>query len=326
MNKEELHQTINRLCVPGKGILAADESTGTIGKRLKTINVENNLENRINYRRLLFTTPNLNKHISGVITYEETLLNKELIQPLLDSNIVIGIKLDKGIKPLYYNNEYVSQGLDNLSDRCEKYYNAGARFAKWRSVLKIQNNDISEFAIQQNAMVLARYASICQNHGLVPIVEPEIIMDGDHSIETTYKVTVKVLSVLYRELVRHNVILDCSLLKPNMVRSGDDNSSIISLDDIASLTVNALQQTVPVSVPGIFFLSGGMSEMDSTLVLDKINKLKTKKPWFLSFSYGRALQESVLKTWKGDYANIKLSQDRLQQRTTENGIVTLQKL
>ena len=331
MNKQEQLETIRKICTPGKGILAADESTGTIGKRFSSINLENNHENRLKYRDLLFTTFELNKHISGVITYEETLLDKKsdgslLIQPLLDTNIVVGIKVDKGVKPLYGTaGETVTQGIDDLDIRCKKYYDAGARFAKWRAVLKIdvEKNLPSDLSMHENAVTLARYASICQNNGLVPIVEPEVLMDGNHSIETAYEVAIKVLSCVYRELVRHNVDLECTLLKPNMVRSGVSSGDLMDCKKIGELTVKALQQAVPASMPGVVFLSGGMSEVEASMALNEINKTNSKKPWYLTFSYGRALQASVLDVWKGDDNNIELAQNALKVRAKANGLATL---
>jgi fructose-bisphosphate aldolase, class I len=320
---EVLLETIKKLCVPGKGILAADESTGTIGKRFKQIELENTLENRIEYRKLLFSTPNLNKNISGVITYEETLLNDELRNLLLDSDIVVGIKVDKGVKPLYgTKNETTTDGLDNLDKRCEEYYKLGARFAKWRGVLKIDFECPSQLAINQNCETLARYASICQNNGLVPIIEPEILMDGNHSIVETAKITEKVLTSMYKKLNEHNVLLKATILKPNMVRPGTENTNAIVMSDIAKYTVKALQNSVPISVPGIFFLSGGMTEQDATIALSEINKYSTKKPWYLSFSYGRALQYSVLMEWKGKKENIKNAQNMLLLRAELNGKAT----
>ncbi len=324
---DELHQTVNSICTHGKGILAADESTGTIGKRLSSIFLENTLENRINYRKLLFTTNGLENNISGVITYEETLRNSELIQPLLDKGIVVGIKTDLGAKPLYgTNGETVTQGIDNLDKRCDEYYRLGARFAKWRAILKISDDGCpSELSIKENAMTLARYASISQNHGLVPIVEPEILMDGNHSILKSKEVTQKVLSKVYEALVEHNVVLSATLLKPNMVRPGVSNKDGSPDEEIAQLTFEALNNAVPPSVPGIVFLSGGMSEIQATNVLNQLNMLNNKSPWYLSFSYGRALQASVLKAWMGKPENIHLAQEQLLKRAKANGLATLGK-
>ncbi len=331
MNKSEQLETIRKICTPGKGILAADESSGTIGKRFSNIQVDNTYENRYKYRELLFTTPELNKHISGVITYEETLLSKNkndelLIQPLLDNDIVVGIKVDKGVKPLYGTyGETVTQGLDDLDVRCKDYYNAGARFAKWRAVLKIdvESNLPSDLSMHENAVTLARYASICQNNGLVPIVEPEVLMDGNHSIEKAYEVAVSVLSNVYRELIRHHVDLECTLLKPNMIRPGVSSNEKMDCVKIGELTIKALKQSVPSSVPGIVFLSGGMSEVEASSALNEINKVEGNKPWYLTFSYGRALQASVLECWKGNNQNIELAQSKLNTRAKANGLATL---
>lgn len=333
MNKLEQLETVRKICTPGKGILAADESTGTIGKRFASINVDNTIDNRFAYRDLLFTTPKLNNHVSGVITYEETLLGyktdgSKLIQPLLVNDIVVGIKVDKGVKPLYgTDGETVTQGIDNLDERCKHYYEAGARFAKWRSVLKIDvsKNLPSNLSMHENAVTLARYASICQNNGLVPIVEPEVLMDGDHSIETSYEVAVNVLSNVYRELVRHKVDLECTLLKPNMVRPGVLSGEEFDSVKLAHLTVKALQQTVPASMPGVVFLSGGMSEVEASVALNEINKVEGNKPWYLTFSYGRALQASVLNAWKGDSNNLESAQNTLLLRSKANGLATLGK-
>jgi len=330
MNKTEQLETVRKICSHGKGILAADESNGTIGKRFDTINIDNTLENRIKYRNLLFTTPDLNEDISGVITFEETLLcikedGTRLIQPLFDNGIVIGIKVDCGVKPLYgTNGETVTQGIDNLDIKCKEYYTAGARFAKWRAVLKIDtvHQLPSDLSIHENAVTLARYASICQNNGLVPIVEPEVIMDGDHTSEKAYEVAVNVLTNVYMELLRHNVDLECTLLKPNMIRPGVDSNETMDCCKIGELTIKALQHGVPASVPGIVFLSGGMSEVEASNALNEINKNNGTKPWRLTFSYGRALQSSVLTVWKGDDNNIIDAQNILKVRAKANGLAS----
>jgi len=330
MNKVELQETIRKICAPGKGILAADESTGTLAKRFESIYLENTHENRIAYRDLLFTTPELNKYISGVITYEETLFDKSsndelLIKPLLDADIVVGIKVDMGVKLLYgTNNETVTQGLDDLDVRCKKYYSAGARFAKWRAVLKvdIEKNLPSDLAIHENAVTLARYASICQNNGLVPIVEPEILMDGTHTSVQARDVTIEVLSVVYRELLRHHVDIECTLLKPNMVRPGVSSIEKLDCMKLAEHTLCAFQHTIPVNMPGVVFLSGGMSELEATMALNEINNFNTKKPWRLTFSYGRALQASVLDVWKGKDENKNAAQQMLLKRAQANGMAS----
>lgn len=336
MNKAELLSTVSKLCTLGKGILAADESTGTIGKRFSDINLENSLENRVRYRDLLFNTKDLNTHISGVITYEETLQyikddGKRLIQPLIDNNIVVGIKVDKGVKPLYCSDETVTQGIDDLDKRCQQYYKDGARFAKWRSVLNIdfKKKYPTNLAISQCANVLARYASICQNNGLVPIVEPEILMDGDHSIYDSYRITVRVLRAVYNELLNHRVDLSCTLLKPNMVRSGVSSNENIDYKVIAELTVKAIDNAVPKTVPGVVFLSGGMSEVEATISLNEINKycrdFQFNNISYLTFSYGRALQYSVLQKWKGIDENKEEAQSVLLSRAKANGFATIGK-
>ena len=333
MFRTELLETVARICEPEKGILAADESSGTIGKRFETIGVENTHENRVNYRDLLFTTPGLQNNISGVITYEETLLDTKsdgtrLIQPLLDNNIVVGIKVDKGVKPLYgTDGETVTQGMDDLDMRCRKYYEAGARFAKWRSVLKIDTskNQPSELSILENAVTLARYASICINNGLVPIVEPEILMDGTHNIRESHDISVKVLSAVYYQLIKHNVDIDCTLLKPNMVRPGVSSNEKVDSIDIAKYTISSFQSVIPVKMPGVVFLSGGMSEVEASRALNAINKAEGQKPWRLTFSYGRALQASVLEVWKGKPENIKNAQQMLLKRARANGDASMGK-
>ncbi len=335
----EMLETVNAICTNGKGVLAADESTGTIGKRFKQIDVENNEENRSKYRDLLFNTPNLNDHISGVITYEETLRlsnnNGRLVKPLFDQNIVVGIKTDMGVKTLAgTDGETTTQGLDNLDARCQEYYELGARFAKWRNTYKIKANSDGSFylpsnlAMEENAKVLARYASVSQQNGLVPIVEPEVLMDGNHSIETCAAASEKVLAAVYKALSDYNVVLEATLLKTNMSNHGADSAvgNGPNHEEIAKYTVRTLQRTVPSAVPGIVFLSGGMSEEDASLALNEINKLAKKNgkcPWYLSFSYGRALQHSVLQAWKGSDENIKSAQNVLQQRAEANGHATI---
>lgn len=331
MYREELLETIRKICAPGKGILAADESTGTIGKRFENIGVENTHQNRKDYRELLFTTPCLWEYISGIITYEETLFDDDstgskMVRHLIDNEIVVGIKVDKGVKPLYgTDGETVTQGIDDLDIRCRKYYEAGARFAKWRSVLKIdiEKNYPSDLSIHENAVTLARYASICIANGLVPIVEPEILMDGTHTSEQSRDIAVNVLSAVYRELVRHNVDIDCTLLKPNMVRPGVSSDEKMDCEQIAKHTVYALQQAVPVSMPGVVFLSGGMSETEASQALNEINKYDSVKPWRLTFSYGRALQSTVLETWKGIPENFGIAQVALLKRAAANSLASM---
>lgn len=322
----ELIATANFIASPGKGILAADESPGTIAKRFDQINVENTEENRRFYRELLFTTPNLGQYVSGAIVYEETLYHKcddgtSFTDVLKKQGIVVGIKVDKGVVELAgTDGETVTQGLDDLAKRCQKYYAAGARFAKWRGVISIKDSGApSELAIQENVRALARYGSICQQNGLVPIIEPEVLMDGNHSIEVAAAVTQRVLAAQYKALHDAHVILEGTLLKPNMVRAGEGRGAgSCTIDDIAKATVRVLQNTVPPAVPGVTFLSGGMSEEEATLALNAINKVEAKKPWALTFSYGRALQQSVLKTWAGKKENKDKAQAELTVRAKAN--------
>mmetsp|Transcript_11642 Transcript_11642/g.12018 ORF Transcript_11642/g.12018 Transcript_11642/m.12018 type:complete len:360 (+) Transcript_11642:63-1142(+) len=328
----ELIETARAICAPGKGILAADESTGTIAKRFSSIGVENTESNRRKYRQLLFTTPHIEEHISGVIFYEETLYQATddgtpFVQVLKSKGIIPGIKVDKGVKPLAgTTNETVTQGIDDLDARCAKYYAQGARFAKWRAVLNINDTlgaTPSPVSIIENANTLARYASICQANGLVPIVEPEVLMDGDFPIEVAAAATERVLAAVYKALSDHHVLLEGTLLKPNMVRSGSDASVSASADEIALATVRVLQHTVPCAVPGITFLSGGMSEEEASLALNAINHAPGPRPWSLTFSYGRALQQSCLKAWKGSDENIVEAQNVLLARARANGLANL---
>ncbi|XP_057720582.1 fructose-bisphosphate aldolase 6, cytosolic [Arachis stenosperma] len=326
--QDELIANAAYIGTPGKGILAADESTGTIGKRLASINVENVETNRRALRELLFTTPGALECLSGVILFEETLYQstaagKPFVEVLKDGGVLPGIKVDKGTVELPgTNGETTTQGLDGLGQRCAKYYEAGARFAKWRAVLKIGPNEPSELAIHENAYGLARYAAICQENGLVPIVEPEILVDGSHDINKCAAVTERVLAACYKALNDHHVLLEGTLLKPNMVTPGSDSPKVAP-EVTAEYTVRALQRTVPAAVPAIVFLSGGQSEEEATLNLNAMNKLKGKKPWSLSFSFGRALQQSTLKAWAGKDENIKKAQGALFTRCKANSQATL---
>ncbi|KMZ70865.1 Fructose-bisphosphate aldolase [Zostera marina] len=325
---DELIATAAYIATPGKGILAADESTGTIGKRLSSINVENVEDNRRALRELLFTTPNGLQYLSGVILFEETLFQnsstgKPFVDVLKEGGVIPGIKVDKGTVNLAgTNGETTTQGLDDLAKRCQKYYAGGARFAKWRAVLKIGDNEPSQLAINENANGLARYAIICQENGLVPIVEPEILVDGTHDIAKCAKMTEIVLAAVYKSLNDHHVLLEGSLLKPNMVTPGSDAAKVSPMV-VAEYTVRALQRTVPAAVPGIMFLSGGQSEVEATLNLNAMNQLKGKKPWTLSFSFGRALQQSTLKAWLGKPENLNAAQGAFLTRAKANSEATL---
>lgn len=329
---EELRQTAQAIVSPGKGILAADESTGTMGKRLKAIELENNEENRRKYRQLLFTTPGFEQSISGVILFHETFYQKDdsgkpFVTLLQEKGVIPGIKVDKGVVPLSGTiGEGTTQGLDDLGSRCAQYYKDGARFAKWRCVLNIGTHTPSHLGMLENANVLARYASICQTNGLVPIVEPEVLVDGTHSLGRCQKVTEQVLAYVYKALSDHHVYLEGTLLKPNMVTPGQACTERVSAEAIAAATVTALSRSVPPSMPGVVFLSGGQTELDATKNLDAINKFTgAPKPWKLSFSYGRALQASVIKAWAGADGNVKAAQDVFAHRAKMNGAAQLGK-
>merc|ERR1712227_386041 len=329
----ELAKIANQIVANGKGILAADESTGTIGKRLASVNVENVEENRMNYRNLLFTAPKpLEDAIGGVILFHETLYQKDKTgKPICDNlkerGILRGIKLDKGVVDLHgTENEGTTQGLDGLGERCAQYKKDGCDFAKWRCVLRIQGNGRtpSPLAIMENANVLARYASICQMNGIVPIVEPEILQDGEHSIEVCQEVTERVLAAVYKALSDHNVYLEGTLLKPNMVTPGASSKTQATAEQIAKATVTALRRTVPPAMPGVVFLSGGQTEIQATANLNEMNKLPAaERPWKLSFSYGRALQASVLKAWGGKAENVESAQKTLMHRSLSNHLAAL---
>lgn len=328
----ELAATAKAIVSNGKGILAADESTGTIGKRFAPINCENNEENRRAYRELLFTAgPELKNYIGGVILYEETLFQKDVNgKPfpdiLREQGIIVGIKVDMGTVVLPgTDNETTTQGLDGMAARCAKYYQAGARFAKWRSVLKIGGGCPTPLAIEENATVLARYAAICQSEGLCPIVEPEILMDGDHDLEVAVQVTQRVLAAVYKKLSDNHIYLEGTLLKPNMVCPGQDCTRKYTPAEIGLATITVLRRTVPPAVPGVTFLSGGQSEVEATLHLDAMNRIEGAKPWALTFSYGRALQATVIKTWAGKKENVKAAQAALLVRAKANSEASLGK-
>jgi fructose-bisphosphate aldolase, class I len=325
-----LNEIARAMVAPGRGILAADESTGTIGKRFDSISVENTEENRRAYRDMLFTTKGIGEHISGVILYDETLRQKSAdgmsFVDLLNKNGVLpGIKVDAGAKPLAFcPGETVTEGLDNLPKRCAEYVKLGAKFAKWRAVIDIGADLPSSTSIAANAHALARYAAICQEAGLVPIVEPEVLMDGDHTIERCEQVTEWTLNAVYEALYMNRVSLEGSVLKPSMVISGKKCSRQAGVDEVAERTVRILKRTVPAAVAGIAFLSGGQSDEVATAHLDAMNKLGGN-PWPLSFSYGRALQQPAIKTWKGSAANVAAAQAALAHRARMNGLASLGK-
>jgi len=323
--RDELIATANAIATPGKGILAADESTGTIGKRFEKIKLENIENNRRAYRELLFTSPGWGNYCSGVILYEETLNQKAsdgtpFVEMIKKNGVIPGIKVDKGLVNIFGTNEDTTIGLDGLEKRVQEYYAKGARFAKWRAALKIGQGMPSDLSIQQNAQGLARYAIICQENGLVPIVEPEVLMDGEHTMEQCAVASEKVFSEVIRALHQHHVLLEGSLLKPNMITPGHSHASYKTTkpEEVAKETVRVLQHTVPVAIPGIMFLSGGQSEEEASLNLSAINALPTKKPWSLSFSYGRALQNSCINAWKGETQNVQTAQTAFLARAKAN--------
>nr|XP_048707125.1 fructose-bisphosphate aldolase B isoform X1 [Caretta caretta] len=327
--KKALSDIAQRIVAPGKGILAADESVGTMGSRLQRIKVENTEENRRAFREILFSSDaSINQSIGGVIFFHETLYQKDssgkpFPDVIKDKGIVVGIKLDKGTAPLAgTNGETTIQGLDGLAERCAQYKKDGADFGKWRAVLKITETTPSTLAIQENANTLARYASICQQHGLVPIVEPEVLPDGEHDLQRCQYVTEKVLATVYKALNDHHVYLEGTLLKPNMVTAGHSCPKKYTPQEVAMATVTALDRTVPAAVPGICFLSGGQSEEEASLNLSAINQCSLPKPWKLTFSYGRALQASALAAWAGKPENKKATQEAFCKRAQINGLAS----
>ena len=322
---QELEPIARQLVAPGKGILAADESSGTIKKRFDSIALESTEENRRAYRDLLFSTSGIEEFISGVILYDETLRQKgndgrPFAQVLLAKGILPGIKVDEGAKPLpFAPGEKVTEGLDGLRERCAEYRELGARFTKWRAVIDVDERKgvPSDLCIDANAHALARYAAIAVEQGLVPIVEPEVLMDGDHSLETCFLHTERTLRRVFAALYEHRVHLRAILLKPNMVVPGKKHAKQATPEQVAHATIECFQRSVPAAVPGIVFLSGGQSEEEATANLDAMNRLGPL-PWQLSFSYGRALQASVLAAWNGRAENREAAQRAFQHRARLN--------
>lgn len=328
MDIDQLNEIAIRMTAPGKGILAADESTRTIGKRFDGIGLENTEDNRRNWREMLFrTTPAMTDHISGVILFDETIRQKAadgtpLVKLITDAGAVPGIKVDAGAKALAgAEGETITEGLDGLRERLAEYYELGARFAKWRAVIDVNGEDIpSQYAVDVNVHALARYAALCQEANIVPIVEPEILMDGDHSIERCYEVTEFTLKRLYAELFDQGVILEGTVLKPNMIVPGKKCADQASREEVAEMTVQCLLNSVPAAVPGIAFLSGGQSDEDATAHLNIMNE-GFDLPWPLTFSYGRALQAAPLKAWGG--SNVEAGQKAFNHRARMNGLAAL---
>jgi fructose-bisphosphate aldolase class I len=320
----ELAETAKALVAEGKGILAADESSGTIKKRFDSIDVESTEENRRAYRDLLFTTPGVEEYISGVILFDETIRQSSAdgtpFPQLLESKgIIPGIKVDQGAKPLALaEGETITEGLDGLRQRLEEYRGLGARFAKWRATYSIGDGLPSEYCVWTNAHALARYAALCQEAGIVPIVEPEVLQDGTHTIEQSSKATGRVLQALFTELHDQRVDFFGTLLKPNMVLSGYEASDRAGTEEVAEATLECFYRHVPAAIPGIVFLSGGQSDEDATAHLNAMNAMGPH-PWELSFSYGRALQAPALKAWQGKPENVEAAQRAYYHRAKLNG-------
>jgi len=326
MNIDELKSVAKAIVARQKGVLAADESSPTIAKRFASINVESSEENRRRYREILFSADGIERHIGGVILFDETLRQSTreglpFPELLASRGVLPGIKVDKGTKGLaLFPGEKITEGLDGLAERLGEYRALGARFAKWRAVIDIDGISIpSPYAIRANAHALARYAALCQEAGLLPIVEPEVLMDGAHDIARCEAVTAQVLAAVFAELDAHRVLLEGMLLKPNMVIPGKKCARQASVQEVAEATLRCLKRHVPAAVPGIVFLSGGQSDVDATDHLNAINAMGTQ-PWEVSFSYGRALQAPVLAAWKGDENNVAVAQKALAKRCQLNGL------
>jgi fructose-bisphosphate aldolase class I len=328
---ETLESIAQAMVQPGKGILAADESSGTIKKRFDSINVESTETNRRDYREMLFRTQEaMRDYISGVILYDETIRQKAkdgtpLVDLIREAGSIPGIKVDAGAKPMAgFPGEQITEGLDGLRERLKEYYGLGARFAKWRAVIDIAEHIPTRGCIEANAEALARYAALCQEAGIVPIVEPEVLMDGGHDIDRCFEVTETTLRALFARLADHRVKLEGTILKPNMVVPGKKCPNQASIREVAEKTIAVFKRTVPAAVPGIVFLSGGQSDEDATAHLNAMNEIGGF-PWKLSFSYGRALQAAPLKAWSGKAENIAAGQRAFLHRARMNGLATLGK-
>lgn len=329
MSIDQLPEIALAMVASGKGIIAIDESNATIKKRFDSVGVECTEENRRAYREMLLTTPNLNEYISGAILYDETIRQKTkdgvpFTKIMLDNGILPGIKVDAGTSPLAgFPGELVTQGLDGLRERLNEYAALGAKFAKWRAVININIEEgmPSDTCIEANVHALARYAALCQEAGIVPMVEPEVIMDGEHDIDDCFVVTEKVLRSLFNALYAHNVMLEGTILKASMIISGKDCDEQASVEDVADYTVQCLKSAVPAALPGIVFLSGGQSDDDATAHLNEMNNPENKLPWPLSFSYGRAMQSAALAIWGKDIVgNVAEAQKMVYARAKANGL------
>ena len=329
MSIEQLAETAQAMVAAGKGIIAIDESNATIKKRFDGVGIECTEENRRAYREMLLTTPRLGEHISGAILFDETLRQSTrdgvpFTKVMTDNGIIPGIKVDKGTHALAgFPGEVVTEGLDGLRARLEEYYKLGARFAKWRAVINIGETIPSGSCIDANAHALARYAALCQEQGLVPMVEPEVIMDGGHDIDECYQVTEVTLRSLFASLYEQNVMLEGTILKASMVLPGTTSGEKASVEEVAAATLQCLKSTVPATLPGIVFLSGGQSDQDATAHLDAMNRMGPN-PWPLSFSYGRAMQSAALKLWSQDLVgNVGKAQETVFARARDNGLAAL---
>ena len=329
MNKDQLAKVAKAMVAEGKGILAADESSGTIKKRFDAIGVESTADNRRDYREFMFRSMDaMKKHISGVILYDETIRQNAkdgtpLVKLIEAAGSIPGIKVDQGAKPLpNYPGETITEGLDGLAGRLKEYYDLGARFAKWRAVIDIADGIPTEYAVKANAHALGRYAALCQEADIVPIVEPEVLMDGAHDLDRCQAITEWTLKTVFEQLYDQRVALEGMVLKPNMVIAGKKCSKQASVDEVAERTVKVLKARVPASVPGIAFLSGGQSDADATAHLDAMNKIGGL-PWKLTFSYGRALQAAPQKAWSGKLENVAAAQRAFAHRAMMNGLASL---
>jgi fructose-bisphosphate aldolase, class I len=324
--RDELQATIAKLTAAGKGIVAADESLPTITKRFKAVGIESTDESRRQYRTLLFTTPGAEQFLAGVILFEETLGQNgddgtPLPEVLSRRGILPGIKVDKGTVPLAgADGDLITQGLDGLAERLKTYKEKGARFAKWREVYAITDRNPTRLGIEANAEVLARYAAICQEQGIVPIVEPEVLIDGVHTLERCHEVSEAVLHAVFHALHRHRVLLEGMVLKPSMVLPGKESPPKASPEVVARATLEVLKRTVPAAVPTINFLSGGQAPVEATANLNAMNALAPHAPWVLSFSYARALQDDAMRTWAGRADNVRAAQDAFHKRVKMNSL------
>jgi len=329
MDLAELNRVANAMVAPGRGVLAADESAGTVKKRFEAIGVESTEENRRDYRELLFRSKGM-ANISGVILFDETIRQKAkdgtpLARVIEQAGSLPGIKVDKGTKPLpFFPGEVITEGLDGLRERLIEYRNLGAKFCKWRAVIDIGPSIPTYYCIRANAAALARYAALCQDEGLVPIVEPEVLMDGDHVVDSGLEVTEKTLKTVFQELYLARVKLEGMVLKPNMVVPGKKSPKQASVSEVAEKTLRVLKECVPAAVPGIAFLSGGQSDLDATARLDAMNRMGGG-PWKITFSYSRALQAAPQKAWSGKVENVAAAQAAFTHRAAMNGLATMGK-